>query len=115
MAGQHTSHGFAVGPQVGDGGIKTGVVAPGRANRGLQGSGRQNADQFLQVKAEACSRPVAAKHRADFVITAASSQFGTLAINGKTGAAVIGITAQVCQVKADLHIAGMGCQPFQIS
>ena len=57
----------------------------------------------LHVEAEADGRPVAAEHRADFVVAAAAHQrvAGARRVDAEAHAAVVGIAAQVGQVEAD--------------
>src|SRR4051812_6099836 len=74
VAGKHADHGFAALAQRRDRSAQAGGFAPGRADRSLERTPRSDADQLLEIEAEADRRPVAAEHRADFVIAAAAHQ-----------------------------------------
>src|SRR5947208_3597640 len=74
MARQCADDGLAGGAQPGDGLAQGGLVAPGRADGGLQRPLGDHPDQFLDVEREADGGPVAAEHRADFIVAAAARQ-----------------------------------------
>ena len=118
VAWQHANDGFALGAQLGNRRLKRSTCTPGSTNGRFQRTRCQHADQFLQVKAESGGWPVTPEHGADLIVAAAACQLGTLAIDGEAGAAVVGIAAQISQVKTDLDAAVLtldaGRQPLQI-